>query len=289
MGLPDGGPLHVPGLVPEIPVHLVLDIQDLDGADARNALVVAAGDLRVDLTDLPVVEDQLSLEVGHQKHRRRQEQEDIEGQPGINGQHDRQDPDHIGAGPDQVHQSPGDRLADQSRIGYDSGVDIAYGILIVVGKGQGLQVAEGRIPQVPVDRHLHPAAGKGAVVVDGGLEHDHGQIEGNEEADPLHGPLPYVVIQGITVEERIEGVDGAGSPSQKDHDNDPGPVFLNIWKQPWNPEKRQFQILFVIWHCINPHLSDLRSAGHRSFCKVRSVKEARRGCPAPGSFPCPVQ
>ena len=158
------------------------------------------------------------LEQGEEQHRQRQHRDDQQGEPGIDGEHDHHRAHHIADLPEAVQHGPGHQAADALGVGHDPGVDVAHAVLVVVGEGQGLQMVEGRVAQVPVHPHLDVHAVHGGDVVEHRAAADEREIEDHEPHDGVQGPLADEVVQGIALEEGHAGVHQAAHKAAQDHE-----------------------------------------------------------------------
>ena len=134
MRFPDRCSLHIERFCVEVVCHLPFHAQDLDRPRPGDAFVVIARDPGIDLTDDPVVLQQLSLKEDHRRDRKRHQQQDVSRQADIDDYHHDQNADQVGTAPDEVHHSPGDQFSDQARVRHDTGMDVSDRILVIVGK-----------------------------------------------------------------------------------------------------------------------------------------------------------
>ena len=199
-------------------LHLLLDHQGLDGPGAGDALVEVAGDLGVQLPDLPVGLGETCLKQAEEQHRQGQHCDDQQGESGVDGKHHHHRAHHIADLPEAFQHGPGHQGADTLGIGHDPGVDVTHAVLVVVGEGQGLQMGEGGVAQVPVHPHLDLHAVHGGDVVEQRAAADQREIEDHEEHDGVQGPLADEVVQGIALEEGDAGIHQASHKASQDHE-----------------------------------------------------------------------
>ena len=271
---------HVLGLLLEAADHHILDPQGLDAADPGDPLVEVPRDPGIDLPDLPAAPDDLFLKIQDQDRGQGDHDQDIEGQPGVDGQHDPGHPDDIGHIPDHIHHAPGQQLPDPLRVAHGPGVDIAHAVLIEIGKGQGLQVGEGGVAQVPVDRHLDPAALIEAVIIVQLLQNHEQEVEKQEDRQALQGPLRHKVVQGPAVEEREGRIRQTGQDPQKDHPQNSRYIRAHKGKDQRDPEKgRSFSVTFFL-HSKSPVRCCSQPPASSCFC---SFSFSQAGSSAPVS------
>ena len=152
---------------------------------------------RIQLPDLPVGVNQLCLEQGKQQGDQGQDHHHQQRQPGIDGQHHRQGAHQIADVPHGVHQGPGDQGADPARVAHHPGMDVSHAVLVEVAEAQGLQMVEGRAPQIPVDADLRlhgPLAGD--------VVHPRREYNGKQGKSDVHRQG----IQGFQGDEMIQGI-----------------------------------------------------------------------------------
>ncbi len=173
---PDRRPPVFLRILLEILLHQVFDDQGLNAADAGNAFVEVAGNLRIQFPHLPVQAEQLLLKEEDNDCRHRHQEDDRQGQAGIHDQHGHENEDEVRSVPDEVHHPPGHEFPDFAGIAHDAGVYISHIILIEIRKGQGLQMVERSPPQVPVHVHLDFPTGVHREVVVRRLQQGHEDI-----------------------------------------------------------------------------------------------------------------
>ena len=214
------------------------------------------------LADQAVHGDELSLEDRDQEPGSHEKGDHPQRQPHIRHEHHDDREEDVRAVPDTVHHSPGDCLSDLSRVAHHPRVDIAHAVLVEIGKRQRLQVAEGSVPQIPVDAHLHRSRVDHRPVVDDGLESQHSQIQRDEPRQALQGPFRNVVVQHVAAEKRIGDIHNAADERQKDHPRHSFSVWSQIGDQSRNAEQGQgYRFRIAIHNCC------LSSVSHPAICR----------------------
>ena len=263
------------GVRDEVLRHAVLNGEGLDGLRAGNRLVEIPGDARVQLPDLPVGEDQLPLEKREKDHHERQDRRDHEGQADVDDQHHRHRTDQVAGMPDAVHERPGDQTTDAGGIRHDARMDIADTVLVKIGKGQRLQVVEGRVAQVPVHGDL---SGHGALAGDessAARGHDRQDIDDNKQGQGIGGAAGDEMVQGIALKEGQGNIHSR--PDQAaDHHRSQGPaVFPGIGHDARDTEERQGGFFF--FGCCYG-LDHAGVTSFRSRVWISSICRYRPGC-----------
>ena len=148
---PVAGPVHLARQLAELLQVGLFPIQRLDDAHTGDRLVVRAGDLRVDLPHVAVLDDDLALEErghhdddghdqhDHQRQRRADQPHEVERGQNVKGR------------PGHVQQTPGHQFGHPIGVRRDAADDPAHGRAVVVGQRQALQVAEQPLAQVVAD------------------------------------------------------------------------------------------------------------------------------------------
>ena len=200
-GRADAGVVHLAGQVPEGGHGLLLGAQGLGGFGAGDALVEGAGDAGVQLPDLPVPAEDAVLEISGEHRHHRNDDDDHQGQPPVQGQHGRKGAQHIEQGPEDIRHVPGDHAGDAVCIAHDPGQQIAHGGYVIEGEGQGLEMVEQGAAHIPAHVHLdgHGVAGEGHHGQ--GLQDDHQQIRQGEGYDAPEGIRLDEVADGVALEQ----------------------------------------------------------------------------------------
>ena len=169
--------------------------------------------------------------------------------------------------PDAVHEGPGNQAADPGGIGHHAGMNPADAVLVEVGEGQGLQVAESRRPQVPVHgnlrRHGSPA---GKECCAAGQE-DRRDVDHDKQRQGIQGPKPDKVIQGVTLEQGQADIQPGADQTADQHHQQGFPVFLHIGKDPRDAEEGQgHRVLFEAFcHLRHSAFTSFSSSVQLSF------------------------
>ena len=182
-----------------------------------------AGDLCVDLAGLAVDGQDLLLEVQGQQGNGGHHHDDQQGQPPVEDQHDPHAPDDVGGAPEDVHQAPGKDRADLVGVAHHPGHNGAHRGGVVIGEGEGLQVGEQPLFQIPAQVHLHL---QGRAGEDYGAEHlgqHHGHVAQGVPAHPLALPGGDEVVHRVAGEQGVSQVaPGADQHQGEDDRHVPG-------------------------------------------------------------------
>ena len=201
---PHGGLPHAGGDFLEGGGVLVLDDQGLGGLGAGDALVVVAGDVRVDAPHLPVDFQNLFLEVQRQQGDDGHHHNHQQGQLPVDGQHHRHRADDVGGAPEDVHQAPGEHRANLVGVAHHPGHNGAHRRGVVVGEGEALQVDKELLLQIPAQVHLHLQAQAGQEDGANHLDEHHGEVEHGKAEHALAG------VGGDKGVHRVAGEQGVG-------------------------------------------------------------------------------
>ena len=212
----------------KLPLHFLFHAEELDGSGAGDPLIEISRDPGVHLADHAVDRDEFLLEQRDQESRHREERDHPQSQLQISPAHDKDREQNIGAVPDTVHHPPGDRFADLTCIAHDTGVNITDTVLVKVREGQRLNMMEGFVSEIPVNRHLHGARVDHSPVVDHRLKEEYSDIEHNKGREALQRAFRNKMVQHIPVKERIGHVDHTADQGKEDHPGDPAPVRIQI-------------------------------------------------------------
>ena len=170
-------PLHVVRVLLEVFLDAVRDDERPDRAGARDALVEVARDLGVDLADAAVQGNELFLEVGDEDHDDRHEKQQKSRHLPVDEQHHDEREQDVGEIPDEVHDLPGQDVADAGRVAHDARVDVADVVRVEVRERQRLQVVEAQVLQIARDVDLDLAAQVDAEDVHERLREHHRKVQ----------------------------------------------------------------------------------------------------------------
>ena len=81
-------------------------------------------------------------------------------------------------------------------------MNIANTVLIEIGKGEGLQMVEASLPQLPVDPHLHNGCHRAGDIVHHGSKNDGKQIADHKGSDGIKHTFSNKMIQRIALKQR---------------------------------------------------------------------------------------
>ena len=240
---PDGLALVFLGVGHKVLRHFFFDDQRFDRLGAGDAFVEIPGDLRVLLADFPVGQDQLPLENREQDHDQGEDQHDQQRQPCVDHQHDHQGAHQVAGVPHRVHQGPGDQPADAGSIRHDPGMDPAHAVLIIIGKGQRLQVVERFGAQVPVDGNLGFHRSVAGDEVDAGSEQNQEDINYNEPGQGIQGIARDEMVERVTLQHRHQDIHAGAQQAAHDHPGQQFPVLLQVREEPGDAEEGQGLLL----------------------------------------------
>ena len=201
-----GGMSHLGSGRTEILFHFFFDHQSLRGLGASDPFVKVSRNLRIDFPYPAVQNHQLFLEKSSRKGCQRHDSQHPQGQTEIDGQHDHHCAQYVGHIPDTVHQSPGNQGADPVGIAHHSCVNIADAVLIIIGKGQGLQMIKACPLHVSAHVHLDLACLVGRDGVGDHLKGQYGDISRNKTPQFVQRPLCNKMVQCIPLKKRQDNV-----------------------------------------------------------------------------------
>ncbi len=238
-------------------LHKIPDGKRADRLCPGDALIEVARDLPVCLPDLPVQQDELFLEVPDEKGCDGKKRQDPKCQPRIQGKHQDQHADKVGAVPDNIHQVPGAQAPDRLGIAHDPRMKVPHAVLGEIRERERLQVGEGGVSKGLIDPHLHLPAPVGRDIVVHNLQDQHRDIERKEDPQRIERLSHDEVIQGIAVEQGIHGIDKAAQYPQDSHGKHPLPERDKPGEEPWDPEEpERFRLIFL----FHPASSSLPAA-----------------------------
>ncbi len=163
---------------------LLFAVEGLDHTHARDRLVVAPRNLRVDPAHIAILGDDAPLEEYRHNDNHRDDHQHNQRQMPVDAHHEPDCCDYVDRTPRQVKQTPCHQLGHAVRVGGDARDDPPNRRLVVVGERQVLQVVE----HVPAQVIAHTLAQNAADVDEG---EDHGGLKERQAAIDRHGAPKY--------------------------------------------------------------------------------------------------
>ena len=150
--------------------------------------------------------------------------------------------------PHRVHQGPGYQAPDAGSIRHHAGMDPADAVLIIVGKGQRLQVVEGFGSQVAVDRNLGLHRAVAGNEVHTGSEEDQRHINQDIPGQRVQRAQGDKVVERVTLKHGHQDVHAGTHQAADNHPGQGFPVPLQIGEETGNAEERQRLVVVFVMH-----------------------------------------